>query len=87
MEAVRQIVDSNLLSNVIALPRNFLNRKVEVFIFRKEEDKALPSLTKNDIDEMLKDSVSEALVGILPQSDRTLEDYRAERLSKYECAD
>ena len=43
------------------------------------------SLTKNDIDLMLKGSVTESLIGALPQSDMTFEDYRAERLNKYEA--
>ncbi|MCL2518701.1 MAG: hypothetical protein FWF15_09080 [Oscillospiraceae bacterium] len=87
MEAVRQIIDSNLLNGVISLPKDFQNKKVEIIIFLKEEKTGLPIFTKNDIDAMLKDSVTESLIGVLPQSDLSLEDYRAERLSKYERTD
>jgi hypothetical protein len=31
---------------------------------------------------MLKDSVTESLIGTIPQSGKTLDDYKAERLSK-----
>jgi hypothetical protein len=87
VEAVRQIIDSNLLSGVIPLPKDFQNKNVEVIVFVKEEKTALPPLTKEDIDALLKDSDIESLIGALPKSDMALEDYRAERLKKYECAD
>ena len=87
MEAIKQIIDSRLLDGVIPLPKNFQNKKVEVIIFLNEEKKTLPSLTKNDIEAMLKGSVTESLIGVLPQSEITLENYRAERLAKYERID
>ena len=87
MEAVKQIVDSSLLNGVISLPRNFQNKKVEVIIFLNEENTAMPKLTMNEIDEMLKGSVTESLIGSVPKSNMTLEDYRAERLKKYELVD
>jgi len=87
MEAVRQVIESNLLEGVILLPKGFQNKKVEVIVFLKEEKTSLPSLTKKDIDALLKDSVIQSLIGALPKSDLTLEDYRAERLKKYDCAD
>jgi hypothetical protein len=85
MEAIRQIIDSTLLSNVIPLPKIFQNKKVEVIVLLKEEQTALPLLTKDGIDDMLKNSVTESLIGVLPRSDMTLEDYRTERLTKYDC--
>ena len=84
---IKQIIDSELLNGVISLPENFQNKKVEIIVFLKEEKTAAPSLTKNDIDLMLKGSVTESLIGALPQSAMALEDYRAERLNKYERAD
>ena len=87
MEMIREIIDSNLLSGVIALPKYFQNKKVEVIVFIKEEEKNLPLLNKIDIDTMLKGSVTESLIGILPNSGKSLDDYREERLKKYECAD
>ena len=87
MEAVKQIVDSKLLNGVISLPRNFQNKKVEIIVFLNEENTAMPKLTIKEIDEMLKGSVTESLIGSVPQSNMTLDDYRAERLKKYELAD
>ena len=86
MEAVRQIIDSNLLNGVVSLPRGFQNKKVEVIVMLKEEKAALPSLAMSDIDAMLKGSISESLTGAIPQSGKTLDEYRAERLAKYECS-
>ena len=87
MEAVKQIIESKLLNGVISLPKNFQNKKVEVIVFLNEEKTVMPKLTMNEIDEMLKGSVTELLIGSVPQSNVTLEDYRAERLKKYDCAD
>lgn len=90
MEAIRQIIDSNLLNGVISLPKDFQNKKVEVIVLLTEEKFGLPQLTQltmEDIDEMLKGSVTESLIGILPNSNKTLEEYQAERLSKYERID
>jgi len=81
MEAVRQIIESNLLDGVISLPKGFYNRKVEVIVFLNEEKPVLPSLTIEDIDDMLIGSITESMVGALPFSEKTLEDYRIERFS------
>ena len=87
MEAIKQIIDSKLLNGVISLPKNFQNKKVEVIIFLSEEKKTMPKLTMDEINEMFKDSITESLIGSVPQSNKTLEDYRKERLNKYESAD
>ena len=84
MESVRQTIDANLLKSVIPLPNNFQNKELEVIIFLKEERAVLPPPAKTDIDAMLKGSVAESLIGVLPASDMTLQDYRFERLNKYE---
>ena len=86
MEAVRQVIDSKLLSGIIPLPKRFENKKVEVIISLNEEKSILPSLTMKDIDAMLKGSITESLTGVIPQSGKTLDDYRAERLAKYGCS-
>ena len=95
MEAVREIIDSSLLNGVISLPEKFRNQKVEVIVFLGKPEvandleptkkKDLVSLTKVDVDEMFKGSIAESLVGIIPDTGMTLDDYRAERLKKYEC--
>lgn len=84
MEAVRQIIDSSLLSGVIPLPKEFQNRKVELVVLLKEDSGDLPSFTKSEIASMLKGSVTESLIGALPPSEITAEEYRAQRLAKYE---
>ena len=87
MEAVRQIIDSSLLNDAISLPKCFKNKKVEVFVFLTEERIELPPLTESDIDKMIEGSVTESLIGVLPHSGMSLEDYQSERLKKYELAD
>jgi hypothetical protein len=87
MEAVKQIISSDLLNGVIALPRIMRNKKVEVIVMLADEKKELPPLTKERIDAMVEGSVTESLIGALPNLSMSLEDYRIERLRKYECAD
>ena len=84
---VRQIIDSNLLNDIIPLPRTFQNKKVEVIVLLPEEKADLPSLTEDEINEMLKGSITETLIGAVPDSGKSLEDYRSERLKKYEHFD
>jgi hypothetical protein len=87
MEAVRRTIDSSLLRDIISLPEDFQNKKVEIIIFLTEERTTPQHLSKSDIDIMLKGSVTESLIGILPNSDISLEEYRLERLGKYERID
>ena len=86
MEVVTQVIDSTLLSGIISLPKRFQNKRVEVVISIKDEEKTLPPLTMSDIDAMVKGSITESLTGAIPQSGKTLDDYHAERLAKYERA-
>ncbi len=87
MEAVRRVIDSSLLSGVIPLPKNFQNKRVELIVFLSDEKTALPSLSKADIEAMLKGSVTESLIGVLPDSGMSIDEYRSERLEKYERID
>jgi hypothetical protein len=87
MEAVRQIINSNSLNGIIPLPTFFQDKKVEVIVFLTEDKIKPPRLSKHDIDAMLKDSVTESLIGAIPQSGKTFDDYKTERLNKYECVD
>ena len=87
MEAIRQVIDSNLLSGVIPLPKAFQNKNVEVIVFLKKEKAALPPLKKEEIDMLLKGSVTESLIGALTHSGKAIEEYRSERLLKYERTD
>ncbi|MDR0221391.1 MAG: hypothetical protein LBI54_08325 [Lachnospiraceae bacterium] len=87
MEAIKQIISSDLLNGVIALPRVMQNKKVEVIVMLADEKRELPPLTIEHIDAMIGGSVTESLIGILPNLSMSLEDYRKERLQKHECAD
>jgi hypothetical protein len=87
MEAVRQIVDGNLLGSVIALPKAFRDIRVEVTVRPVFEEKGMPAITRSALRAMLDDSVTQSISGVLPHTDMALEDFRAERLRRYECAD
>ena len=87
MNAVRHIIDSNALDGVIVLPKLFHNKKVEIIVSLIEEELELPLLNKYDIDELLRGSVTESLIGSLQPSSISFNDYRAERLNKYERTD
>jgi len=84
MEAVRQVVDSSLLKDVLTLPRGFQNKKVEVIVLLQEEASAKPKLSGLDMTSMLKGSITESLIGAIPKTNMSLNDYRAERLAKYD---
>lgn len=83
MEAVRKTIDGNVLNRVLPLPKSFRNRKVEVIVFPVSAPSVATKMTRAGMDEMMKGSVTESLIGIVPDSGRSLEDYREERLSGY----
>jgi hypothetical protein len=87
MEIVRQIVDSRLLDTVIPLPKSFLDKKVEVIVMPTTEDTGKPSLSRSAIDSMLEGSITQSLLGAVPDTGLSIEDIRSERLSKYERFD
>ncbi|MDR1737154.1 MAG: hypothetical protein LBR85_09865, partial [Oscillospiraceae bacterium] len=49
-------------------------------LFLKEERNAMPQFSISEIDAMLKGSYTESLIGILPHSEASAEEYRTERL-------
>ena len=59
------------------------DRRVEVIVLPDEEQKVSENLKKSSNIEFLVDS----LVGVIRDTGMTLEDYRAERLGKYERLD
>ena len=85
MEAVRRIVDGQLLTNIIPLPPYFRDMKLEIIVMPANEAAQRPSLTRDEVDALLGGSIAESLVGVIPDSGRTLKDYRNERLGKYDC--
>ena len=81
MEVVRKIVDARKLMSIIPLPETMRNRRLEVIVLPAEE-KTLEQPKDNNIE-----AIVDSLVGIIPDMGKSLEDYRAERLKKYESLD
>ncbi|MDR1872976.1 MAG: hypothetical protein LBS60_13835 [Deltaproteobacteria bacterium] len=80
-------MNADALLGVIALPQTFKNKRVEVIIREIPEDAPTPKIDLANIDHMMDGSITQSLIGIVPNSGKTLDDYRAERLSKYERVD
>jgi hypothetical protein len=93
MNAVRQIVDSSALENIVKLPNSFKkNKKVEVIVFpvaeAQSQEKPKTRLTRKQLRESMEGSITEELSGILSSaSSMTLDDIRAERLAKHDRID
>ena len=90
MEAVRQVVNSGLLDGIISLPETLKGKEVELVVYPVETKPKtmMPKFTRKELDEMLEGSITQSLIGILSNDDEMkLEDYRAERLKKYETID
>jgi len=87
MEAIRKVVDGSLLDNIISLPQHFQNKKVEIIVLPVEEPMKSLKITAVEMDSILAGSITESLMGILPNDGKTLADYREERLQKYEYTD
>jgi hypothetical protein len=87
MEAVREIVDGSVLSSVLSLPKSYQNRQLEIIVFPCEPDKNIrsnsPKMTSEELDAIVKGSTVESLIGIIPDTGKTLDDYKTERLSRY----
>lgn len=81
MEMVREFVDARKLMSVISLPDTMKNRRLEVIVFPAEETSKTAQKTEQI------ESIVDKLTGIIPDNGMSLEDYRAERLRKYEVAD
>jgi len=84
MEFVREIVDSSVLDQVLALPRSFLNRKVEILVFPVKGKQKSVNIGKEKIDELMEGSITQSLIGAVPHSDITIEEIRSMRLRKYD---
>ena len=67
--------------SIIPLPETMRNRRLEVIVLPAEE-KTSEHPKNNNIEDIV-----DSLVGIIPDTGRSLEDYRAERLEKYESLD
>lgn len=80
MEVIREYVDADRLSTVIALPESFKNRKVEVIVLPMSKQKK--EKTAADIPGTIR-----SLVGAIPPTPLSLDELRSERLQKYEILD
>jgi hypothetical protein len=83
----KQIVNADALSSVITMPPAFKNKRVEVIIREAPNYVSSRKVYLKDISCMMDGSITQSLVGIIPNNDKSLDDYRAEKLSKYECID
>ena len=78
MDVVRKIVNASQLLSVIPLPEAFKNKKLEVIIIPAED-----SVEKNKREI---EAAVDFLTGSISDEGMELEDYRNERLKKYEAA-
>ncbi|MDR1136329.1 MAG: hypothetical protein LBL49_09170 [Clostridiales Family XIII bacterium] len=83
----RQIVSADALSTVIPIPQIFRNKRVEVIIREAPVAVYMSKIDMENIGHMMDGSITQSLIGIVPNSGKTLDDYRAERLSEYERID
>jgi hypothetical protein len=87
MEAIRKIVNGSLLGNVLSLPKSYQNRQLEIIVFPREPDDSNQSnslkMTRSELDAIVKGSIAESLVGTIPDTGKTPDDYKTERISKY----
>jgi len=61
------------------LPKGFQNKKVEVIVLLQEDTKTSPVSSGLNMATLMKGSITESLIGIIPKTDKTLDEYRAER--------
>ena len=83
MEFIREIIDSSVLEQVLPLPRSFHDRKVEILIFPVREQKRT-GISKEKINELMEGSITQSLIGAVPQPDVTSKEIRSLRLQKYD---
>ncbi len=80
MEAVRRIIDSSVIENIIDLPNEFKNHKIEIIILPVSEEKEAKKSNKFEIDEEVK-----AISGIVNLKGKDYKEFIAEkRLEDYE---
>jgi len=75
MEAVKRYVSSDVLANIVSLPKSFIGKKLEVIIIPAEEH----SEERPDVRELLA-----SIKGPVPDNTTTLDDIREERWKAYE---
>jgi hypothetical protein len=79
----RQIVSAEALSDMIVIPQIFRNKRVEIIIREAPEAVPAPKIDIESIGRMMDGSITQSLIGIVPESGKTIDDNRAERHSGY----
>lgn len=79
MEAIKKIINSNLLEGIIDLPENFKNHKLEIIIFpvSDEEKENIPQKKTITISDEVK-----AISGIIDLKQKDYKDFIAEERLK-----
>ena len=80
MEVVRHFLDADALKSIISLPDSFRGRRLEIIVLPASDEP--PAKDRTRVEEIL-----HTLSGAIPDTGLTLDEYRAERLKKYETAD
>lgn len=78
MEFIRKYIDASTLMSLIPLPETLKNRKLEIMILPADEQQGITRKASEVA------ATVQALTGALPNTDLTLQDFREERLQKYE---
>lgn len=81
VEYVRQLITAEQLMKVMTLPESMHNQTLEVIVRPTARKGAL----RENADEI--EAAIRAISGMIPDGGRSLEEYREERLKKYESLD
>jgi len=71
MEAIKRYISSDVLANIMSLPKSFIGKKLEVIIIPAEEHSNVRDLLAS-------------IKGPVPDNTTTLDDIREERWKAYE---
>ncbi|MDR2716716.1 MAG: hypothetical protein LBB89_01430 [Treponema sp.] len=84
MEFIREVIDSNVLDQMLTLPRSFRDHKVEILVFPVQEHEMKINMQGKKINELMEGSVTQSLIGAIPHPDITSDEIRSLRLQKYD---
>lgn len=77
MEVLREVINSNKLKTLFSIPKHMENMEVEVIVLPLRDKNS--NTNEKDVIDTLK-----SITGIIPDTGKTLEDYRTERLREHE---
>ena len=81
MEAVKRYIDAKELMSILALPKQYINHKLEIIVKPIES----PAIKEEDNENKME--ILNSLLGCILDEGLSLEELRNERLSKYEITD